>query len=452
MKPSIPALRSGVMSRLLLVLLTAAALAAPAAALAAPPWSAPATVPNALGSSTPIVVTPAGNAVLLAAVSRTAAGSSGGAPSELVPIGADGRPGAPQPVADAAGLVTSYAKNHVAVAGSTLVGGTITDRSHVQVALGTAGGALGTARGLSGSTGQHVMGLAGNVRGDVAVVTGDAARVRTVYVRRAGTTSFRVALRIAVGNRARGATIALGPKGDVLVLWEDNHEIFARHLGPTGNAGAVHHIGDGVQSQLQAAIDDTGRLEAAWETQRVNEGESNSPAIVRFATAAPGHGFGPQRTVETVGASGVGRYVSAPGVRLVAEGDGHSLLAWTGFDGSHFVVRASEVVGGHRGTPQTLSPAGVDAVLGDAGARADGAAIVAWRSGVQGADPVPGAMEVVFASHRESAAVAFGAPEQVSTDGENLATAPFAALDPVAGRSFVAYAPLGIGVEVSSRP
>jgi hypothetical protein len=452
MKPSMFAVRFGGMSRLLVVLLTAGALAAPATALAAPPWSAPATIPNALGSSTPIVVTPAGTAVLLAPISRTAAGSPGGPSSELVPIEANGQPGTAQAVTVAAGLLTTYAKTHVAIAGSTLVDGTITDRSHATVALGTAGGAIGAAHGLGGSTGQHVMGLAGNARGDLAVLTGDASHVRTLYVRRAGTTSFRVALRISVGSRARGATVAVGPKGDVLVVWEDNHEIFARHLGTTGHAGAVHRIGDGVQSQLQAAIDDSGRLEVAWKTQRVSEGESNTPAIVRFATAAPGHGFGPQRTVETVGASGTGRFVAAPGVRLIAEANGSTLLAWTGFDGSHFVVRATEVVKGHRGTPQTLSPAGVDAVLGGAATGANGAAVIAWRSGVQGADPVPGATATVFASHRDAGAAAFDAPEQVSDNGENVATAPFAALDPVSGRSVVVYAPLGGGVKASARP
>jgi hypothetical protein len=440
------------MSRLLPLFLTAAFLAAPATALAAPPWSAPATVPGALGSPTPVVVTPAGNAELLAPISRSALGSPGGPASELVGLGADGRPGKAQPVAIAAGLLTTYARNHVAIAGSTLVDGTITDRSHSTVALGTAGGSLGGAHGLSASTGQHVLGLAGSARGDLALVTGDASHVRTVYVRRAGTTSFRVALRISVSSRARGATVAVGPKGDVLVVWEDDHEIFARHLGTTGHAGAVHRIGDGVQSQLQAAIGDSGRLEIAWKTQRVSEGESNAPAIVRFATAAPGHGFGPQLTVETVGASGTGRYVAAPGVKLIPEADGHTLLAWTGFDGSHFVVRVTEVVNGHRVAPQTLSPAGVDAVLGDAATGAGGAAIVAWRSGVQGADPAPGATQTVFASHRDAGAGAFGAPGQVSGDGENAAAAPFAALDAVSGRSFVVYAPLAGGVEASARP
>ena len=80
--------------------------------------------------------------MLLAPISRTAArlvrraaerSSSRSQPS--------GQPGTAQPVALAAGLLTTYAKNHVAIAGSTLVDGTITDRSHSTVALGTAGGA-----------------------------------------------------------------------------------------------------------------------------------------------------------------------------------------------------------------------------------------------------------------------------------------------------------------------
>jgi hypothetical protein len=437
------------MTRICALLAVVALAALPSAAAAAPPWSAPLTVPNALGSSTPVVVTPSGAAALLAPVSRTAAGSPPQIPSELVPLGPDGQLGAPQPVAVAAGLLETYAKGHIAVAGSTLHNGTIDDRSHVAVALGTPG-SLGSARGLSGSTGQRVFGLAGNVRGDVAVLTGNANSVRTLYLRRAGSTSFRVALKIPVSRtRARDATVALGPKGDVLVVWEDNHVIFARHVGPTGHAGAVHRIGDGVQSNLQAAIDDKSRLEVAWKTQRVNEGESNAPAVVRFSTAAPGHGFGPQRAIETINAS---RFVGAPGVRIVPEGNGRTLVAWTGFDGAHFVVRAADFVNGHRATPQTVSPTGVDAVLGDAAARADGEATVAWRSGVLGADPVPGTTPSVFASHRDPGASRFGTPEQVSDAGENVPTAPFAALSAVSGRSFVVYAPLAAGVKVSSRP
>jgi hypothetical protein len=433
------------MTRICVLLAVAALVALPTAAVAAPPWSAPATVPGALGSSTPLAVTPSGAAVVLAAVSRDATGSSQ-TPTELFPLGPDGQPGSPQPVSIAAGLLATYANGHIAVAGSTLHNGTIDDHSHVAVALGTAG-SLGSARGLSGSTGQRAFGLAGNLRGDVAVVTGDASRHRTLYLRRAGATTFTARLHISVSN-PRDATVALGPKGDVLVVWEDDHVIFARHIGPSNHAGAAHRIGDGVQSNLQAAVDDKGRLEVAWKTQRVNEGESNAAAIVRFATAAPGHGFGAQRQVETVNA---GRFVGAPGVRMIPEASGRTLLSWTGFDGTHFVVRAADYVDGHRGATQTLSPTTEDAVLGDAAVRADGEAVVAWRAGVQGADPVAGTTQAVFASHRDAGTSTFGAPEQVSADGESAPTAPFAALDPVSGRSFVAYSP-GSSVKVSARP
>jgi hypothetical protein len=436
------------MSRIALLLTLIAFVAAPATALAAAPWSSPTLVPGAIGQDTPVVVTPSGSAALLAGVSRDALGSTGGA-SEIVALDANGQPGTPRPVALAAGLLTTYAKGHIAAAGSTLHNGTIDDHSHATVALGTPTN-LGSARGLTGSTGQHVFGIAGNLRGDIAVVTGDASHVRTVYVRRAGSTTFRVALKFPITrDHARGATVAVGPKGDVLVVWEDNHVIFARHIGPTGHAGPAHRIGDGVQSQLQAAIDDKGRLEVAWKTQRVTEGESDAIATIRFATAAPGHGFGPPRTIEAIDA---GRFVGAPAVRMLPESGGRTLVAWTGFAGGHFVVRAADFVDGHIAAPQTLSPATQDAVLGDAAVGANGAATVVWRSGVLGADPAPGASPTVFASHRAAGETAFGAPEQVSTTGENVATAPFAAVDPVSGRSLVAYAPLATGVEVSARP
>jgi hypothetical protein len=437
------------MSRIALLLTLVVVLGAPSGALAAPPWSAPATIPGALGNAQTVVVTPSGSAATLVGIGSTALGSATTTPSAFVPLGPTGQAGALQPITVAAAQIATYAKGRIAVAGSTLHDGTIDDHSHVAVALGTPS-SLGSARGLTGSTGQRVFALAGNVRGDVAVLTGNANSVRTLYVRRAGSTVFRVALKFPISrSRARGATVALGPKGDALVVWEDNHVIFARHVGPTGNAGAAHRIGDGVQSDLQAAIDDKGRLEVAWKTQRVNEGEFNATATIRFATAAPGHGFGSQRTVEAINA---GRAVGSPGVRMIAEGDGRTLLAWTGFDGAHFVVRAADVVDGRRGTPQTLSPSGVDAVLGDAAVGTDGAATVAWRSGVLGADPAAGTNPVVFASHRDAGATAFATPEQVSTAGENVATQPFAAVDPVSGRSFVTYAPLSAGAEVSVRP
>ena len=71
-------------------------------------------------------------------------------------------------------------------------------------------------------------------------------------------------------------------------------------------------------------------------------------------------------------------------------GSDQALLAWTGFDGTNFVVRAMPISRGRLGTRQVLSPSGTDAVLGDIAAATDGRALALWRSAVAGAEPVAG--------------------------------------------------------------
>jgi hypothetical protein len=178
---------------------------------------------------------------------------------------------------------------------------------------------------------------------------------------------------------------------------------------------------------------------------------------VWFATAAPGHGFGSAHKIATVGQVGAGRYVAAPAVRLLAVGN-DALLAYTGYDGANYRVEAQQIARGHLGGVQQLSPAGVDAVLGDAAVDAQGAQIVAWRSGVAGADPsgLPGGQAShtpVLANVRPAGAVAFGAAELVSPADTDVPLAPSAALDPVSGRAIVAYGLLTPqSAQLASRP
>jgi hypothetical protein len=237
-------------------------------------------------------------------------------------------------------------------------------------------------------------------------------------------------LTIDVSSTARDVTVAVSPGGQLLVVWEDRHEVFARHRGARGTWGAVHPLGPGIQSNLQAAMDATGRMLVAWKSQRVDEGEAATPAVVSFATAAPGRGFGPARTIETVGQTGAGRYVSAPAVRLLVTTRDEALLAWTGFDGAHFVARALPVAQGHLGARQQLSPAGVDAVLADAAVADDGRALVLWRSDVMGADPVPGRQPHLFGNVRPAGATTFAAPEAIGGDAIQVLTPPAAVIDP----------------------
>jgi hypothetical protein len=420
-----------------------AAVALPAAAAAAPPWSAPVEIPGAV-APTQAVFTGAGEGVVLS-------------PRQLAVVAPDGSLTSTQPLSFAASFVAPYLGNRIAVAGRSLAtsgtfGGTIDDSSSVVTRMGTPAG-LGAIRVVPGTKGRQLYALASNRAGLMALVVG-TLRTRTLLVRKPATATFVAKLRIDVSSRARGATVAVGDGGDLLFVYEDAHEVRARHIGRHGAVGAVHRLGAGVQSDLQALVGDDGRLEVAWKSQRISEGESGTPAIVSFSTAAPGHGFGPARTVATVGRTGAGGHpVAAPGVRLLAAGD-DALLAYTGFDGSNYTVQARQVAGGRLGAAERLSPSGIDAVLGDAAVGATGAQVVTWRAGVAGADPSSQPPHTpVLANARAAAGGAFGGAEAVSPASPYVPSSPVAAIDPVSGRAIVAYGAFDpTVVQVASRP
>jgi hypothetical protein len=410
------------------------ALAAPAA-LADPPWSVPAALPGT--GDGPAAVTARGNLATIVSSNRTQPPNTASQLLRLDPTSGAVRSSTPLDLAGA--QVAAYASDSIAVAGTSIgPSGTVDDASRVRA--GTARGASGpgdapTLRTLSGTQGQNVTALVGNARGDVALST-RGLRSRLIYLRRKGTTAFSKVLTINTSPTARGVTVAISPDGQLLVVWEDRHEVFARHRGASGTWGAAHTLGPGIQSDLQAAMDSTGRMLVAWKSQRVSEGASNAAAVVSFITAAPGHGFGTRRTIETVGAA---RFVGSPGVRLQVSGDARALLAWTGFDGAHFVVRDAPLDRGHVGARQQLSTAGVDAVLGDVATANDGRALVLWRSGVLGADPAQGAQPHVLGNVRAAGAATFGAPEAISSATSNVLSAPTAAIDPVSNDSIALF-------------
>jgi hypothetical protein len=409
-------------------------------AAADPPWSPPSPLGSGVGTG-PAAATPAGNVLAFTTSDRS---RPPGTASQLLRL--DPATGAVRSAAgvDLAGTaIAAYASDHVAVAGTSIgPSGTVDPQSRVRV--GTTAGASGTPtlRTLSGTQSQNVTALAGNARGDVALST-RGGRTRLIWLKRPGTSTFSRVLTINVSSTARDVTVAVSPDGQLLVVWEDRHEVVARHRGTGGTWGAVHTLGPGVQSDLQAAMDATGRMLVAWKSQRVDEGEAATPAVVSFATAAPGHGFGARRTIETVGQTGTGRYVTAPALRLLVTTRDAALLAWTGFDGTHFVTRAMPVAQGHLGARQQLSPAGLDAVLADAAVASDGRALVLWRSDVAGADPVTGRQPHLFGNVRAAGAATFGAPEAISGDAVQVLTPPTAVIDPQTRRPIALFTEFG---------
>jgi hypothetical protein len=436
--------------------LSATAALAPAAAQADAPWSAPAPLP---GSTTPSTgplgaINQQGVAALTYSAPSTEQAPAA-QPTRLARMDSTGKVLADDGLPFVAQKAVTYGATGLAVAGETFGTahpGTLDDTSKVVVSTTSNVGVLRTTT-IPGLQGFGVGALAGDGNGDLALLVFNT-KERLVYLRKRGESGFKKVLTIKVSSEGRGATLALGGKayGELLVAYEDHHTLYARHRG-TKSWGSVHQLGDSIQSDISVAFDGSGRESVAWKSQRIGEGESNTPAIVSFTTAAPGKAFGPRRQIESVsGPSGAGHYVSSPAVLLRVIDDRRTLLTWTGGNGAHFVVKAETIDRGHTAAVTTLSPADSDSVLGDASVtQSTGGALVLWRSNTTGADTAPGALPRIVAAYRDAGAANFGAPEAVS-GAEEQQPQLVALADPNRGGAVAAWAPVSGGVQFAVRP
>jgi hypothetical protein len=248
----------------------------PGPAFAEAPWSPPVALPGASGYGASVVTTPAGHTVVAyAGPARTLPEPNAligllSPRALLASIGADGRPTGVEQVGVSAGRLATYGSDGIVVVGTRTPSTLAQARSApVKVAFGVAG-AIGVARAVPGTVRQQIYALAGGPIGSFAFVTGAVSghRTRSVWSQRGGV--LKRLLTIKVSERARGAAVAIGSKGDVLLAWEDQHKIRSRHIGPSGHAGPAHVLGAGVQSSIQARYDERSqRLRCAGGRQRL---------------------------------------------------------------------------------------------------------------------------------------------------------------------------------------
>ena len=432
--------------RALLAALVVLGVGAPAA-WADPPWTVPAVVPGAFSAPGGVVFTAAGHGL----IAGPALDSLAEHPTLVTPLDAAGRMGTGRPVAIFAGRLVTYGADGLALIGTRAAQTSAqADAAPVLVATGKgATGAFGTPRALPGTAGQQVLAVAGSARGTIALVTGTGSgpRERIVWAGAGGATLRRV-LTIHVGTQARGASVAVGSHGDLLVAYEDAHTIFSRHVGPTGHTAAAHKLGAGVQSELQTRYDDSGRQEVAWMRQRVDEGDAVTGATVSYTSAAKGHNFTKARIVGRDDITGAGRYVQLPGVRLVGSGSDSSVLATTIYTGGHYRVEVAGLAGGTV-QPASVMPTGDgDVVLGDLAYSRAGGTEVLWLSDTRGTDPT--GPQQVFGDVRPAGAATFGPAEAISAAG--VPYPPQAAVDPVSGTAAAVYGTVAGQALESVRP
>lgn len=422
------------------MLITLAVLAAAPAAQAAP-WSAPAPVqgsPDAFAN-----LTFAANGTGLAGWS--AGGAEGGA-SEVfgATVAADGTAGAARRLTG--GMLASHLAGH---GNNRLVaiGGKYGLRPRPLYALGTIDGALGKPRRLAGARRGHTAGLAANGRGDFAAILrlcparGTRCSRPTPYlvVRRAGR---RLSKPIRLDRRGpvHAATVAINAHGDVLAAWErplkgarGRRGVYMRMRTAAGLLGRTQRMGKShPHPKLSAAIGDDPRLAVVgWVSQRMGEGTPHSDAEMWVATRAT-----KATLLETVPNLGTGRYVGHAGIRVAVDPAGRPLVAWTGYQDTRFVVRASKLLD----DLQTVSDPAQDTVLSDLDVGPGGRAVVVGLSGIRGADPA-GAVGIA-AAVRAAGAATFGALETVAEPAgyREAADAEFA---PQTDRPVVVWRDLG---------
>ena len=398
------------------VVVVAVVLALPAPAAAAPRWSPPRDVsrPHTFIDDVSIAFVPSG-AGLIGWRTQDGAGAGARGGESVAARSVAGGLGPPRSAPRGrAGDIVLYGRSRAAVALVRPVGSNRDPRSELRVAFGSTSGAFGPSRRVVRHPRIAPPAFAGNARGDLALAwfedRGTANDRVEVALRRAGR-SFGPPLRLATG-RVRSVSVAVGPRGDVLVAWDARGKIRTR-LRRAGRRsfGRTETLRSSPAffAALRTAVASSGRAYVAWGAQLLTEGGDRGPVFYEAAVRPSGAArFRPAQLLERLGADH-----QAGVLDLALMGHGNAVVAWTGER-----VRAAETdASGRFGAPRDLSPTG--AALTDVAAAADGARVAVWSTAslVQAAYAGPGAP--------------FGAPEDVGTGDAARAAFPGAGAQPV---------------------
>ena len=221
----------------------------------------------------------------------------------------------------------------------------------------------------------------------------------------------------------RSVSVAVGPRGDVLVAWDARGRIRTR-LRRAGHRrfGPIETLRSSPTffATLHTAVASSGRAYVAWGAQLLTEGGDRGPVFYE-AAVQPAHAvrFRRAQLLQRLGADH-----QAGALDLALTGHGNAVVAWTG----ERVTAAETDASGRFGAPHDLSPATASAsgitttspaALTDVAGAADGARVVVWASGplVQAAYAAPGSP--------------FGAPEDIAAGDAARAAFPRAGAQPV---------------------
>jgi hypothetical protein len=267
-------------------------------------------------------------------------------------------------------------------------------------------------------------------------------RIHRYYMR-----SFLAPVSVTPSRSVEGLTLAMDYRSDALAVWERSGTIYARDLPESGrttrSAQRVATAAPG--AQIAALLSDDNRAIVVWsETRR---------GITRvFAElTATGVSFGTPRLLERYTDPGG---LTPPPPRLIRLASESVMLAWTGVQSGHWVVRTAAIdLNGVRAL-NTISTPGRNALLADLVPGPAGEAYALWSeppsSTSGGLDLDDRALYAARGIDAYPGRTIFGAPEQIVAAGASGTTGQTAiGIDPDTDRAIAAWRTPGGTIDYS---
>ncbi len=297
-------------------------------------------------------------------------------------------------------------------------------------------------------------------------------------------------------------------RAEVLLVWASGGAVNARELSPVDTLGPVQRLGSlaagSPDPELRALVSDDGHAIVAWRSQSVAPRDAPTTTI-ELSISGSGLAFGAPRVLERF-RDLAGFVPPAGSLQLLRLSSEAVMIAWTGVNAGHYVVRASPVSlrrgawapvvisglgssGGQAGASRTSATGGqldaghapangeqlhaghapvngeqfhtghapvTDAVLADLAAGPDAEAFALWRTAPSSAGGPPGragsdswAIHASRGHYAGPGEVSFTTSELVAAPGPN--GPPAVAVDPGTGRALAAWVTLVGGRGVGGR-
>jgi hypothetical protein len=412
-------------------------------------WSQPAILGSCPGVGAPYVVFPSesptqgtGPGAIVWSASAPCPGGSG---ARVAAISPDDIPSQPAPPRTATGQTIALGDPFAAAAGpygriviaGAPAGEPTAPASELLLTEGQAGGPFTTPLALGDPAGPFAFTTA--YLGDVALVSPAGGIQLRVQRHHAGRFAAPIQVSTAsAGGAIDALTVALDFRSDRLTVWSQRDSVYARELPASGAPHPVQRVGRAglgppSGARIAAVASDDDRAIVAWSYRHAGQTSiyvARSQTGVRFT--------GAQLLERFPDPSDLPGYLDSP--RIVRLSSESVMLAWTGAQDGHWVIRTAPIdLRGVRAA-NTISPSGRDALLADFAPGPDDEVLALWAE----PQPTPAGLDLgrqaIFAARGFDAypgPTAFAAGEQVAPPGPNGDAT--IAIDPSSDRAIAAW-------------